>query len=579
MATGAGAIAVLTIVTGCSSSGSGQPAPSHNAAPKSAGRAAYVNAIRDTLRSRSPGTEGKVWWLREGNELPNPSKGDPGWLLQTPNCWGQQTCSQPPPGGQQFLTKMQSMIRGAKKSVDIAELYHYPDKGFTDSGQFMDALVNGLREGHQDHPGNVPVVRVLIGIHPPGVMKSADLVDTLKDRVGTWVRVQSGVMNTIQTFSQSGIPVSWDHQKVIDVDGRTAIVGGMNYWPSDYLNTAHPVNDLSMVVDGEAAGDVSRFTDVVWSYVCDHQTLGFGVGIGVTNRNGTNLLPPACQWKDIPKDDVAQGDVPILIVGHLGQGIDVPGQSGKQSTPIARPPAHGNACPAPSDKDNGAGSEVNLDRGYEYRNPGETAIRTLIGLAKHSIFISQQDLLSCLPVKLLATEAKFDEGVFSALATKIKDKVPIKIVVSNGPGGGYSNFWSDAELAETLRSVVQQQYGVDANQARDMICQDVGLATIRNSPGDKNIFAPPAPKWPDGTPFWNHAKLVDVDDQAFYIGSQNLYPARLQELGFIVDDARAGAHLRDAYLNPLWDNSRSTAYLDPARPANDPYSTSRFCTS
>jgi len=39
-------------------------------------------------------------------------------------------------------------------------------------------------------------------------------------------------------------------------------------------------------------------------------------------------------------------------------------------------------------------------------------------------------------------------------------------------------------------------------------------------------------------------RVVIADDQAFYIGSQNLYPANLAELGYIVDDATA-------YIVPL----------------------------
>src|SRR5205807_9223101 len=85
----------------------------------------------------------------------------------------------------------------------------------------------------------------------------------LRNRVGTWVKVQSGYM-------RSAI-YSWNHSKVLDVDGREAIVGGMNYWASDYLASTHPTNDVSMLVSGPAAADVSRFTDVLWGYTCDHQ--------------------------------------------------------------------------------------------------------------------------------------------------------------------------------------------------------------------------------------------------------------------------------------------------------------------
>jgi phosphatidylserine/phosphatidylglycerophosphate/cardiolipin synthase-like enzyme len=58
--------------------------------------------------------------------------------------------------------------------------------------------------------------------------------------------------------------------------------------------------------------------------------------------------------------------------------------------------------------------------------------------------------------------------------------------------------------------------------------------------------------FPDGKAMPNHSKLLMVDDQAFYIGSQNLYLADLAEFGFLVDDARAAYQLRHDYYNKLW---------------------------
>jgi hypothetical protein len=88
-----------------------------------------------------------------------------------------------------------------------------------------------------------------------------------------------------------------------------------------------------------------------------------------------------------------------------------------------------------------------------------------------------------------------------------------------------------------------------------MVCRDVYLATIRNA-GDKI--------WANGKRFANHAKLVDVDDTAFYIGSENLYPSRLQELGVIVEDAAAGTALRTSYVDPVLKWSRPGALTDPS---------------
>ena len=86
--------------------------------PASATQAApYLSHIAGSLRASSPGTEGKIWWVSKDNTLP------PGWLLQTPNCWGQLQCSQSPPGGAEILRRMTQLIASAHHSVDIAELY------------------------------------------------------------------------------------------------------------------------------------------------------------------------------------------------------------------------------------------------------------------------------------------------------------------------------------------------------------------------------------------------------------------------------------------------------------------------
>jgi phosphatidylserine/phosphatidylglycerophosphate/cardiolipin synthase-like enzyme len=512
-------------------------------------QADYLGHIRDVLRKRSPGTEGEVWWLRHGNVLPGPSAGVPqGWLLQTPNCWGQTECTQPPPGGRAFLTKLEQMVAFAKKSVDIADLgkLSFLHDGYPD-GAFFKAIEAGLKRGHKEHPDQVPLVRFLIGVHPPTVPSPAPSINTLKREVGDWVRVEVGYMRT-RLFS-------WNHAKVVDADSKEAIVGGMNYWAGDYLATRHPVNDVSMWVQGPVAGDVSKFMNTMWRWTCEHRFIPFN-GVGVQMFNTGGFFNSQCV-DDIstngPPPDEKRG-VNIMVVGKLGHGIPVPGQNhDKESTPFTRPKLSGNTCNPQQAKDDN--KDVNNKRDYEYRNPGETALRTLISDAKSSIFISQQDLLSCLPKPAVATEAKFDERVFAALARKVVEGVPIKIVLSADRGGDYSNGWQAANVGQVLLEMVQRNEGLSEGDARRRICQDVGLANIRNSAN--------ADKWGDGTKFYNHAKVVAVDDRAFYIGSGNLYPSGLQELGFIVEDPTAAAQLKSWYLDPMWTNSRPGARIDP----------------
>ena len=60
---------------------------------------------------------------------------------------------------------------------------------------------------------------------------------------------------------------SWNHAKIVSVDGVEALVGGHNMWPADYL-VDDPVHDLSMRVHGPAAASAAHYADRLWDYVC-----------------------------------------------------------------------------------------------------------------------------------------------------------------------------------------------------------------------------------------------------------------------------------------------------------------------
>ena len=110
-----------------------------------------------------------------------------------------------------------------------------------------------------------------------------------------------------------------------------------------------------------------------------------------------------------------------MTVGRLGLGIGLPPIPGRRAPPaIPKPLASGN-CGL-------AGNDTNFSSSYQDANPGEVALRALIGSAKHSIFIDQQDLFSC----LFLVEATYDDRLFELLANKVLDRIPITIVVSEG---------------------------------------------------------------------------------------------------------------------------------------------------
>jgi phosphatidylserine/phosphatidylglycerophosphate/cardiolipin synthase-like enzyme len=493
----------------------------------------YLTAIAARLNVRAPETDtAGLWSLSDQNTLPA------GWLLQTPSCWGRDSCAGAT--GRTFeplLDRMRSIVAGAQLSVDIANLSK-------PNGGFLDAILDGLHDAASS--GHRPLVRILLGLNfPKSLNGAAGFFQDIQTRYFDLTHARYSFPTEL-AFMRTATN-SWEHTKALIADGRVAMLGGMNYWSQDYLQEANPVNDVSMVLEGPAAEAAHRFESVMWGWACSHLASIDFVSLQLSQCvSSSETMPPPLT-----------GHVPVLTVGRLGQEVEVPGHPHGQSPDVEAPYYYLDCLPTappvlPTDH----------TRAYEYRNPGEIALRALIMSARHSVFLSQQDLLSCI-AKL---EPYLDDRVFTALATKIAEQIPVTIVLSNrhstttdaGSGGsdeGYSNGYSPDYVMRALSDFVHSENRLSVSQAQAMVCKDVRLATIRSIS---------RASWANGKPFANHAKVVAVDDAAFYIGSENLYPAQLQELGFIVEDPAAAALLRANYLEPLWRESEPDAIIDPA---------------
>jgi hypothetical protein len=67
----------------------------------------------------------------------------------------------------------------------------------------------------------------------------------------------------------------------------------------------------------------------------------------------------------------------------------------------------------------------------------------------------------------------------------------------------------------------------------------------------------------------NHAKVMIIDDEAYVVGSDNLYPGSLAEFDYLVEGADAVAELLKVYWEPLWKYAgphARTADNDPPAP-------------
>jgi phosphatidylserine/phosphatidylglycerophosphate/cardiolipin synthase-like enzyme len=478
-----------------------------------------LDQVVAALRRVSPQTEGTVWQDTTGNRLP----GDVDeWFLQTPRCWGSTDCAEPV-GTEELLAQLADLIASAQVSVDITTLFPYADGGWLDA--IVDGLTRSIAAGHR------PQVRWLAGTPffysytgaGPDVVRAQ-----LVDRLGPAGAELPLSVATLTTDLQS-----WNHAKVVAVDGQRALVGGHNQWAASYL-TATPVSDVSMRADGPAAAAAQRFVDVLWSQVCTREAEGLGGLLWVrSSRSGPSS---SCPRTAPVLDPGTPGDVRILSVGRLGSGLRVPsslgGGVGVGGSFV--PALLALLCPA---------SEA-PDPSHDVANPGQVAARELIAAADERVVIAQQDLLAQCP--------RYDARLFRVLADQLLRGTEVRIVTTGAFGTSYANMESLYDLSRVLFDVLVQVSG-DREAARTAMCQHLQLASLRIGP---------EATWPDGNGFANHSKFIHVDDQVFTVGSNNLYPSNLQELDYFVDDPAAAQQVRTAYLDPQWEWSRASAIID-----------------
>jgi phosphatidylserine/phosphatidylglycerophosphate/cardiolipin synthase-like enzyme len=377
--------------------------------------------------------------------------------------------------------------------------------------RFLAALRNAITR--LAYSGQAVAIRAIVGDYPPAGFDAAALLSELtRDAVaapGSRIRVYVGAIRSCDGSANCG-SLSWNHAKILAVDGRTAMVGGHNLWTRDYLADA-PVDDISMIVEGPAAQDAHRFADALWGSVCSRRT-GDGVNthfafIGARSRAGANCPKNI----DLPEQAEDKNGVPILAIGRLGSGI----------------------------------APVFADQSLIARD-------LMLRAAIRSIRIVQQDVAFAL---LGAVDRSWPESALGEIADLIGKKGGDVYIILSNPGAGgevgtYSNGVSVEAVAQKIRDVVRQRTGLGEQQLSSLLCQRLHLAPLR--------FGPDA-SWPKQKPIGTHAKFWMIDERAFYIGSENLYPTDLQEFGYIVEDAKAVAEIRQVYWDKAWTWSRAAA--------------------
>lgn len=386
-------------------------------------------------------------------------------------------------------------IASAERVVDVTSLSP-PD------GRFEAAIRNALT--YLSRTGRAVRVRLLFGNIIGGEIDTdmvlANLTRDLEP--GTAMSVSVGAYRI-------GVE-SWNHSKIVAVDGQTLIEGGHNYYTDHYLRTS-PVHDLSLRVSGAIAITAHTFSNPLWTYVCEGHTITGYTGLS-TYPSSAPPCPPSFA-EPPPRERLASG-ARVIALGRYG--------------------------------DLGA-------------DPSDAARLAMFDAATTRIDLSLQDLG---PLRVGSVSlGDWPEPILEAFGRAIARGVDVRVVLSTpgstpgglgGSGNAYGNGWTAEDAAQAMRMWLERNPSVvpPGTSARDLVCARFHATTLRASSDDA---------WPDGATLGNHTKYFMVDDVAFYVGSHNLYDADLAEFGLVVDDPAAARVIRDQYWAPMWEQSRRVA--------------------
>lgn len=332
---------------------------------------------------------------------------------------------------------------------------------------------------------------------------------------------------------------SWNHAKIIAVDGRYLHTGGHNMWDPHYLKE-NPVHDLSIEMEGRVTHDGHLFANQQWNFIEKKQSGFVGqlaekipdsmpviwqnrVIVSEWPKKVTPEFPPCYECDFAPRYEKPENSVPIIALGRLG----------------AMTMKH---------------------------RPSDDAFVAMIDASQKVIRMSLQDLGPvCIPkTKLALPGLKWPKYYLNALARAIyKRKVDVEIIVSNPnsiPGhlsmteANYGNGWTCVDVAAEIIKRIKKQYPfADDAVLRESVVTNLRVCYIRHD-GEST--------YEDGTNIGNHSKFFMIDDKAAYIGSQNLYMADLAEWGVLVDNENETQKMIEEYWNPMWKASYTGNDID-----------------
>jgi phosphatidylserine/phosphatidylglycerophosphate/cardiolipin synthase-like enzyme len=441
--------------------------------------------------------------------------------FNTPNLWGRDPAVYDYyPCSTAFLNEIEKVIGAATTTVDIATLTPLPDV------LFLLHLKNGLLQAAANNRNLV--VRILIGAYYHELLG-------IRAKMEAWVHSLE-LPDSVSVYLAASQPawISWNHSKLIIVDGATVVFGGHNMWTNTYCDFA-PIHDVSVMMVGPGAAVAQNFLNLQWSNIAKTSRTSSGLewtystarlnGVFVPNALATIALEPAAA--------IAIG-VKVLAVGRLGSGL---------------------VAPSPS------------------ANASRTARIEAVRRAKRSVKFSQQTLGG------IVKGGGWDDELMAALARCIATQVEVTIIISdtgaaNGSGQPYAGYGVD-DTALELRRLVASLTGLSGPSLTRLMEQYAHVGPVRQYPRQPGDPAAESWKWrkSGSKPVepGNHAKTYIIDDETYYVGSDNAYPIPLNEdghmeFGYLIAGAEVTKTFLITYFDVFWGYSSAFQFTDWSRP-------------
>lgn len=452
---------------------------------------------------------------------------------------------------QRFPDAIQKAISEAKGIVDVLNM-DAPDWNVGDPKKraFRNALIAGLAALAKS--GRTVSVRLLFG-KVFGQLRWGPDTYALLEEIREAVRPFTDRQITVWAGAICWTTTSWNHAKLVAVDGKTMITGGHNMWSDAYLDEKEAAFDLSLKLDGPIAKGGHDFANGLWNFVKPNpRTPGTYFHCLHPNLEIDYEEPTGHQAQS-----EAQGQVPAMWVTNPGWGVFQ--KDGKDILDSTMWIAFLKGLE--SAKHCRIAAQTFAARGEAFSNHGHYATGTYHGYTNEFIVGLDPHL----------TRFLYDLRLIDGLRDFIgrSEANELEIVVSPSEAGGYGRGEPSGQIFDLIAWRLHLKY---PGNSKDYWVKRLNKQVTLVYPQMRN------PDW-NGTKYqrWvrtknlmvNHSKFWMLDSKLFYVGSENLYPstgfpfppflpvmridASLYEFGVIVEaDQTIAAMMLQEYFHLLW---------------------------